>query len=123
MAIDEDLAAELRAQISSHFEWLVVSSNGRTFPLTRDEIDVRFEFGKVILGVVDDSGFGLARVDGFSREENELLIDAGSAFGAERQTIRLIPRPSARELSENVMLARLMRANQIGNAFLQSFPI
>lgn len=122
MAIDEDLAATLRAQIDSHFEWLIVSSTGRTFPLTREEVDVRFEFGKVVLGVFDDSGFGVSRVECVTREENELLIDLSSSFGAERQTIRLIPRPSARELSENVVLARLARANLIGAALLESFP-
>ena len=60
METDEDLAATLRAQIDSHFEWLVVSPTGRTFPLTREEIDVRVQFGKVVLGVFDDTGFGVS---------------------------------------------------------------
>jgi hypothetical protein len=122
MAIDEDLAATLRAQIDSHFEWLIVKSSGRTFPLTRNEIDVRFEFGKVVLGIFDDSGFGLSSVARFSREENELLLEVSSILQAESDTIRLIPRPSARELSYNVELARLGRANQIGSALIEAFP-
>ena len=78
MAIEEDLAATLRAQIDSHFEWLVVSPTGRTFPLTREEIDVRVQFGKVVLGVFDDTGFGVSRIDQVTRDEDELLLDVVS---------------------------------------------
>ena len=62
MVTADELAAELRGAIDSHFEWLPVRASGRTFPLTRAEIDVRVETGKVILGAFDDTGFGLSKV-------------------------------------------------------------
>ena len=118
----EDLAHDLRARIDSHFEWLLVRENGRAFPLRRTEIDVRFEINKTLFGVFDDSGFDVSRIRSFTFDENELLIDLSSAFGARTETVRLIPRTSARELSQTIELARLERANLIGAAIAEAFP-
>lgn len=122
MVTEDGPALELRARIDSHFEWLLVTSTGRTFPLTRNEIDVRLEGEEVVLGIFDDSGFGIVRIIRASVEGNDLLLDIHSRFGTVAETIRLIPRTPARELSQNVELARLMRANTIGAALVNAFP-
>jgi hypothetical protein len=51
----EELAGEVRARIATHFEWLLVRSEGRTFPLRRSEIDVWFDERNALLTLLDDS--------------------------------------------------------------------
>ncbi|HEX6125215.1 MAG TPA: hypothetical protein VFZ23_07555, partial [Pyrinomonadaceae bacterium] len=118
----EELAAGLRGAIDSHLEWLLVRASGRTFPLTRNEIDIRLERGRVLFAAFDDSGFATSRVTSMGIEGNELSIEVSSTFGSTAETIRLVPRTSAREFSRNVELARLIRANQIGAALIDAFP-
>ncbi len=118
----EEQAAELRQRIDSHFEWLFVRSSGRTFPLTRDEIEVSVESGKLLFSAVDDSGVGLSRIATVGSDGGEVLLEVRTEVGSPLETIRLIPRTSARELSRNVEMARLMRANLIGAALVEEFP-
>ena len=61
----EELAGEVRARIATHFEWLLVRSEGRTFPLRRSEIDVSFDERDATLTLLDDSGLGSSRVISF----------------------------------------------------------
>jgi hypothetical protein len=118
----DDLAGELHDRIGAHFEWLLVRPNGRTFPIRKTEIDIRAESGKVLFGVVDDAGFGVSRVRSIVADEDGLSLELSTRFGAVNETIRLIPRTPARELSQNVELARLERANLIGSALIEAFP-
>lgn len=122
MVDEEGLAEAIRAQIDSHFEWLLVRSSGRTFPLTREEIDVRVEFGKVLFASFDDSGFGIARVTGLENDGVELALELRSTLGKSAETVRLIPRTPARELSRNIELARMIRANQIAASLIEAYP-
>ena len=122
MVDPDDLAEAIRARIDSHFEWLLVRPSGRTFPLTRTELDVRLESGTVLFSSFDDSGFGVSRVMSMVCEDGELALDLRSAVGSAIETIRLVPRTSARQLSRNVELARMIRANQIAASLIEAFP-
>ena len=122
MVKPEDLAHDLRARIDSHFEWLLVRESGRTFSLRRTEIDLRCESNRILFGVFDDKGFDISRLVSFTPDENDLLLELSSHFGSRVESIRLIPRTTARELSLNVEFARLERANQIASAIAVAFP-
>ena len=121
MVTADDLAADLRGRIDSHFEWLLVRPTGRTFPLRRDEIDVISRGERVIFGLLDDSGFNSFRVRSVANAGDELLLDLTSSFDSAVETVRLLPRTPASELRFNVDLARLERANQIGAALVGLF--
>ena len=121
----EELAGELRARIDSHFEWLLVRpDDGGTFPLRRDEIEITSESEKTFLTVLDDSGIGVSRVTSFSDdpETHEIFLNVSRRFGRAGETIRLVPRTPARELSLNVEFARLEYANSIASALIELYP-
>ena len=40
MVAAQALAEDLDALLDAHAEWLIVSGNGRTFPVNRDEIEI-----------------------------------------------------------------------------------
>lgn len=111
---------ELRAAIDTHSEWLFVRENGKTFPLRRTEIEISQTQAKVLFSVVDERGLRISRVRKFSFEGAEISISVSSQFGKDPETIRLIPRESAKELSANIELARLEKANEIGRIIASS---
>lgn len=119
MVTGQDPVDELRARIDSHLEWLLVRENGRTFPLRRTEIDIHRVSDKVMFGIFDDSGSDLSRLVSFAGDDDGLHIELCGRFGSAGERIRLIPRTPARELIE---LARLQRANLIGNAIIEAYP-
>jgi hypothetical protein len=124
MVTAEKLAEELRARIDSHFEWLLVREHGGTFPLRRDEIDISFEHERALLTVLDDAGIGVSRILSLDNDPatKEVTIEVRGQFAKSPETIRLVPRTPAIQLSMNVEFARLERANAIAAALIQIFP-
>ena len=122
MVIADDPAANLRCRIDSHLEWLLVRPTGRTFPLRRDEIEVAFDGDSLVFSLLDDTGFNAFLVRSVADAGGELLLDVAAQSDATIETLRLLPRTPARELSFNVDLARLERANLIGAALVRLFP-
>ena len=118
MVTSHDLAHELRERVNAHLEWLLVRESGRTFPLRRDEIDIWSEDDKVRLATLDYSGLGHWRVRALRPADLELTLELTPPFGTAVETVRLVPRTPARELSGNIELARLQRANLIGQAII-----
>src|SRR5437899_4145265 len=109
-------ASEIRALIDGHFEWLLVREEGKSFPVNRTEINVEHSGKKILLGIPDDRGFISVRVNRFIAGETEIEFDVAGAFGKKREQLRLVPRTSAKELSLEIEIARLKRANEIADA-------
>jgi len=118
----EELSHELRARIDSHLEWLLVRESGRTFPLRRDEIDVTFESDASFLEVLDDHGTTRSQIYSVSDGLGEIVLEVTQHSGSSAEILRLVPRTPARELSQNIELARLQRANLIAAALVETFP-
>src|SRR4051812_46700804 len=111
---------DLQAAIDTHFEWLLVRENGKTFPLQKTEIEITHDDAKVLFAVVDEGGFQVSRVRKFSFDGSEIALDLSSQFGKDEETIRLIPRESAKALSANIELARLEKANDTARTIASS---
>lgn len=112
----------LSALIATHFEWLAVRDSGRTLPLRRDEIEIIDDGSKTLFGFVEEKGFSMRRVVSFDVDGDELLLELSGKFGNEVETIRLVPRTSAAELSANIELARLEKANEAARIIIESLP-
>lgn len=112
---------ELRALIDGHFEWLLVREGGRSFPLNSGELDIEVHSDRTLFGFPDDAGFHSWRLNGFVADGSEIELDVAGAFGRDREVIRLIPRTSASELSAEIELARLQKANEIGRMIAESY--
>ncbi|MEO7673065.1 MAG: hypothetical protein ABIU09_03185 [Pyrinomonadaceae bacterium] len=115
-------AIDLSALIDDHAEWLVISENGKTFPINRTEIEVIEDKGKQLFGFLNDKGFRFVRVEKMSAEGGEFVLEVRASLARETETIRLVPRISAAELSANVEIARLQKANEIAAAISAHDP-
>lgn len=106
---------ELRELIDGHHEWLLVRDAARTFPLERHEIEI--DGGETVsrFGFLDDNGFHSWRLNSFSAESGEITIDVAGEFAKNRETMRLLPRTPASELSREIELARFIKANEVAD--------
>ena len=115
------VAEELREAVDAHSEWLLVRESGRSFPLLAAEIEIDGEAGRSLFGFPDDAGFHSWRLNGFAAEGNDLAVDVAGAFGRGQEVLRLIPRTPAAELTAEVELARLQKANEIARLIHDNF--
>ena len=117
-----DTSESLTELIATHFEWLAIYSEGRAFPLRRDEIEVEESTDKRLIGLHGEEGFRTWRVHEFGREDGEITLALSRKLGIERRTVRLIPRTPAAELAGQIQFARLVRANEIAKLVEANFP-
>lgn len=115
-------SGDLTELLGSHFEWLAVRENGRTLPLRSDEIDIVSENGRTLFGFVDEKGFAMRRIGSFESDGAEIVLNLSAKFGSVSETVRLIPRESAAELSANIEFARLEKANEAARIIIHGFP-
>lgn len=108
--------------ITGHHEWLLIREPGRTFPLERHEIEIVEADGKAHFGFIDDKGFHSWRLNGFANAGGEISIDVAGAFARKQETMRLIPRTPAAELTAAIELARLQAANDIAKLVADHDP-
>ncbi len=113
---------ELSEIINGQQEWLLVREYGKTFPLEKHEIDITGDGKKAHFGFLDDKGFHSWRLNSFSFDGSKIEIDVAGAFAQKRETMRLVPRASAAELTAEIELARLEKANEIAALIESSFP-
>ncbi len=116
-------ADDLRQIITTSSEWLLIRETGRSFPLLADEIEVIDDGNKIHFGFLDDAGLHTWRLNGFeSSGGGEITIDAAGAFARKRETMRLVSRIPASELTAEIELARLAKANEIAGLIAENYP-
>lgn len=107
-------AKQINKFISSNSEWLFTHDN-KTQSVTRNEIEVRFEFGKLVLSVSLNEGFKFWRVNDWKQEEEKLIFEVAKQFGKDKSKIELIPRVSSQTLNATINESRQQRANKIAS--------
>ena len=117
-----DQYKEISDAIGASFEWLLVNEAGRTFPLNNTEIEIENGRGSLRFGYTDDKGFHLRRIVQFKENVGEIEITLVGSAKVKTETLRLIPRTAAAELSLDIELARLKKANDIAQAVEAAIP-
>jgi len=111
----ENIFNETNALLQSRNEWLLIVQSGKTFALERDEIELTFERGKLILGFLGEKGFQIWRVTDCHKKGEKIIFEVTRNFEKERGKIQLVPRVLASDLGDAVELARLEKSNQIAH--------
>lgn len=111
----EGALKEITETLKSCNEWLLIGAAGKTFAFRKDEIEIAKTGEKILFSFLDDKGFQTWRVAQFEKTKNEIVFKLTRNFGRERETIRLVPRAAANELSASVEAARLEQANRIAS--------
>lgn len=103
---------ELRELLDATHEWLLLRGSGRAFPIENQLIEID---DKDRLSLLDEGGWKTWRLNECRLDGAELVVDASGQFGGEREEMRLIPRTPAAELTAEIELARLVKANEIAS--------
>ena len=113
---------ELFTYINSQTEWLLVRSNGKSFSLKLDEIELIFEREKLLFSFVCDGGFQTWRITDYKFAKSKLQLELTRNFAKERENISLVPRLSAGALAEIGELARIQKAEKLGKLIVEIHP-
>ncbi len=112
MNLESDLK-NLNEFLASNNEFLLINTNGKSFPLKKDEIEISLERGRILLSFLDDKGFQTWRIRNFKQEKSEIFLSLTRNFERENEKFRIVSRISAEELGAETELARLEKANKI----------
>ncbi len=112
MNLENDLET-LNEFLASNNELLLINSNGKSFALKKDEIEISSQRGRILLSFLDDKGFQTWRIKSIKQEKSEILLNLTRNFERENEKIRIVSRISAEELGAETELARLEKANKI----------
>lgn len=113
---------DLRDVLSTRAEWLLIRELGKTFPLYASEIEISEDKKRTKIGFLDDKGFHSWRLNGFALDGGEIAVDVAGKHSKRRETLRLVPRTPAAELSAEIELARLKKATEIAALIADNFP-
>ena len=111
----ENAYKKLTELFKIHNEWLLIHQTGKSFALQNNEIELSEKADRVLISFLSNEGFKTWRIAEFEQNKNEILLNLTRNFGKEVEKIRFVPRISANELGEDVELARLEKANELGN--------
>lgn len=112
----------LNTFFASNNEFLLINSNGKSFALNKNEIEIEEIRGRILLSFLDDKGFQTWRIKNLKCEKNEFLLDLTRNFEKENEKFRIVARISAEELGAETELARLEKANKIAKIIVSENP-
>lgn len=118
----ENSCREIRAFLDSQTEWLLRYKFGKSFSLKSDEIEIEISNNKILFGFLDDRGFQTWRVKRFEIKNEKLFLDLTRNFEKENESVVLISRISAKDLSAEIEIARIEKAGKIAAIIKASFP-
>lgn len=112
---------ELNKFLMLHIEFLLINSAGKAFSLNNKEIETEIERDRILISFLNDEGFQTWRIAALKTEKSEIEMQLTRNFGAEVEAFRIVPRVSAGELSAEIEIARIEKANQIARLLVSEF--
>src|SRR5213594_4055101 len=112
-ALVERTRQHIAALIREHAEWFCTQTQGETYALRRNEIDVAVSQGRLILSCWTEKGSRSWRILGWHWNGQTLTLQASRRMGAELPLIELVPRASAKAVAATIKAARQIRCYKL----------
>ncbi|MEO6588786.1 MAG: hypothetical protein ABIP06_05610, partial [Pyrinomonadaceae bacterium] len=119
---NQEQLLEIQNFLRSNNEFLLQYKFGKSFTLQTTEIEAEISQNKILFSFLDDKGFQTWRVKKFEIKTEKLFLDLTRNFEKENETVILIPRILAAELSASVEFARIEKANKITSIIKETNP-
>jgi hypothetical protein len=114
---------ELAALLDAHGEWFCAERrDGVTIPLRQGEWELSAAHGRLHFAYWAERGLRTWRLLAWAWQDERLRMDVTRRMGAERATLELVPRASARAGVEAVRAARLRLCMQLAQLACASLP-
>jgi len=112
-AAAESARRHITALIAQHAEWFCSQTEGNTYALLRNEIEVTVSHGRLILSCWTEKGSKSWRILGWFWNGQTLTLEASQRMGAETPLIELVPRASAKSIAATIKAARQVRCYKL----------
>lgn len=109
----ESARLHISALIYEHVEWFCTQSQGDTYALRRNEIDVAVSQGRLILSCWTEKGSRSWRILAWHWNGQTLQLQTSRRMGAELPLIELVPRASAKAVAATIKAARQLRCEKL----------
>ena len=109
----ESARIHITALIHQHAEWFCTQTEGETYALMRNEIEVVVAQGRLILSCWTEKGSKSWRILGWFSNGQTLTFQASKRMGAENPLIELVPRTSAKSIAAAIKGARQVRCYKL----------
>src|SRR6185295_7429306 len=109
----ESARVHITALIHQHAEWFCTQTEGDTYALMRNEIEVIVAQGRLILSCWTEKGSKSWRILGWFWNGQTLTLQASKRMGAETPSIELVPRASAKSIAAAIKAARQVRCYKL----------
>ncbi|MFL6207839.1 MAG: hypothetical protein ACJ74W_03275 [Pyrinomonadaceae bacterium] len=114
---------ELAALLDAHGEWFCAERRGGTsVPLRKGEWELSASHGRLHFAYWTERGLRTWRLLAWAWQDERLRMDVTRRMGAERATLELVPRASARAGVEAVRAARLRLCTQLAQLVCAELP-
>ena len=112
-AAAESARRHITALIAQYAEWFCSQTEGNTYALLRNEIEVTVSHGRLILSCWTEKGSKSWRILGWFWNGQTLTLEASRRMGAETPLIELVPRASAKSIAATIKAARQVRCYKL----------
>ncbi|HEY6245106.1 MAG TPA: hypothetical protein VIX17_14225 [Pyrinomonadaceae bacterium] len=109
----ESACIHITALIHQHAEWFCTQTEGDTYALMRNEIEVIAAQGRLILSCWTEKGSKSWRILAWFWNGQTLTFQASKRMGAETPLIELVPRASAKSIAAAIKAARQIRCYKL----------
>jgi hypothetical protein len=111
---------ELGERLAANSQWLAAFEAEAPTVVFSREIEIRHLSGRTLLAIPTNSGFRQWRVDSAISLGNKLQLSVSGRFGRKSKVISFFPRPTAKQLAEDIYSARLETAGKIASSLKAS---
>ena len=112
----------IRELLTAQSEWFLSQDGAPTLALQTSEFDFSAAHGRLILSCWTEKGSRSWRVTSWKWTGDKLVLQATRRMGAERATLELIPRASARAITASVAAARQARCEKLAQVAAEALP-
>jgi hypothetical protein len=122
LAAIERAVLEIRGLLSVHTEWFFAQDGGGgVLGLSNAEFDFSVAHRRLIFSCWTENGSRSWRVTGWEWTGEKLLLAVTRRMGADRATLELVPRASAKAIIASIAAARQVRSEKLARIACENF--
>jgi hypothetical protein len=116
----EDAKRAINELAGVHDEWFLTQDGGAPLAIASGEFDFSSAHRRLIFSSWTETGFRSWRVTGWNWTGEKLVMETSRRMGAEKSTLELVPRASARAIAAGISAARYARCVKLAQIAAES---
>jgi len=116
----EDAKRAINELAGVHDEWFLAQDGGAPLAIASGEFDFSSAHRRLIFSSWTETGFRSWRVTGWNWTGEKLVMETSRRMGAEKSTLELVPRASARAIAAGISAARYARCVKLAQIACES---